>query len=89
MEVNERASDHPMTINASVSIHAGSPKVRVSAQVIPADDVVAEPSTTLKYLRLRTGDYHLYKRVFIVIEGQRHEITMDPDAVVQPEESSP
>ena len=88
MEVNERTSVDPATLNGSVSIRAGSPKVTVSAQVIPADDVVTEPSTTLKYLRLRNGDYHLYKRVFIVVEGQRHEITTDPDTVLQPEESS-
>ena len=42
-----------------------------------ADDVVSECSGTPRFLRLRSGDYQLYRRVFIVIDGQRHEITVD------------
>ena len=48
-----------------------------TAEAIPADDVVMETSSTLKYLRLRNGDYSCYKSVFLVIDGERHEITMD------------
>ena len=42
-----------------------------------ADDVLVDESTTLKYLRLRNGDFELYRRIYLVIEGERHEITID------------
>ena len=42
-----------------------------------ADDVLAEESTTLKYLRLRNGDFELYRSIYLVIKGERHEITTD------------
>ena len=48
-----------------------------TAEPIPADDVVVETSPTLKYLCLKNGDYSCYKTVLLVIDGNRHEITMD------------
>ena len=45
--------------------------------VIPADSVEVEDSPTLKYLRLRTGDYSCYKRIFLVVDRERCEITVD------------
>ena len=47
-----------------------------------ADDLVSERSGTLRYLRLRSGDYKLYRRVFIVIDGQRHELTVDINSIL-------
>ena len=60
------ASDGPIGRSVSVSFTA-----------TPVDDVIVAPSTTLKYLRLRNGDYACHSSVFLVIAGQRHEITMD------------
>ena len=48
-----------------------------TAEAIPADDVVIETSHTLKYLRLMNGDNSCYETVFLVIDGKRHEITLD------------
>ena len=48
-----------------------------AAEAIPADDVVTETSHTLKYLRLRNGDYSCYETVLLVIDGKPHEITLD------------
>ena len=36
-----------------------------------------EPSTAPKYLRLITADYVCYTSVFLVVNGQRYEITVD------------
>ena len=47
-----------------------------------ADDLVSERSGTPRYLRLRNGDYKLYRRVFIVIDGQRHELTVDINSIL-------
>ena len=88
MDSTEQETNEPKTVDASMHARGGSPTVRFSPEAIPADDLVTEASSTLKCLRLRNGDYHLYKRVFVVIEGQRHEITMDADAVLKADEPS-
>ena len=46
--------------------------ITYTAEAIPADDVLIETSPTLKYLRLRNGDYSCYKTVFLMIDGNRH-----------------
>ena len=51
-------------------------------QILPdsyqgADDVVTESSATFKCLRLRSGDIYLRRRVYLVIDSQRHEVTID------------
>ena len=51
--------------------------ITYTAEAIPSDDVAIETSHTLKYLRLRNGDYSCYKTVFLVIDGKRQEITLD------------
>lgn len=48
-----------------------------AAEEIPADEIVMEPSAIVKYLRIRNGDYSCRKAIFLVIDGARHEITMD------------
>ena len=49
---------------------------------VGADDVVTEPSPTFKCLRLRSGDFFLRRRVYIVIDGEQHEITLDIDVIL-------
>ena len=55
------------------------------SHVVPADDVVTEFSPALMALRLKNGDYFLHKRVYILLEGQRHEITMDIATILEAE----
>ena len=45
--------------------------------VTAADGIVIEDTMGLRYLRLRSGDFSLPKRVFLVLEGQKFEITME------------
>ena len=63
--------------NLKLSASAGSTTASMNLTVIPADQVIAEKSDTLKYLRLRSGDVSCYSRVFILVDGKRKEITMD------------
>ena len=42
-----------------------------------ADSVKVEPSETLKYLRMRNGDFECYSRVLVSVEGEWKEITVD------------
>ena len=67
----------PHVVNLSMSATAGAPTASFTLEVIPADDVEVEDSQTLKYLRLRSGDYQCYKRVFLTVGGERVEITVD------------
>ena len=46
-------------------------------QVLLADGVEVEPAKNRKYLRLRNADYVCYTSVFLVVDGERHEITVD------------
>ena len=71
----EQDADGPQTGNVQHTVDAGGATFHftvpgISAdnvQVISADDVVVEDSQTLKYLRLRNGDYRCYKSVFLVL----------------------
>ena len=67
---NMNSGEQKSAVSRSVTI-------TYTAEAIPADDVLIETSPTLKYLRLRNGDYSCYKTVFLMIDGNRHEITMD------------
>lgn len=49
----------------------------VTVTVTRAHDIEVEDSDTERVLRLRNGDYACFKRVYLVIDGERHEITMD------------
>ena len=48
-----------------------------TVQITPADRIEVEDADNLKYLRLRSGDICLPQAVFIVVEGERFEITQD------------
>ena len=64
-----RLTAQPLVAQAMIS--------RATLTVIPADGVEVEPSTAPKYLRLITADYVCYTSVFLVVNGQRYEITVD------------
>ena len=51
--------------------------IRAEVTVIPADGIEVEDADTLKYLRLRTGDYQVPKSVFLTVDGERYEITQN------------
>ena len=44
--------------------------------VEPASDVVVEPSQTPRFLRLRDGDFICWKSIFLVVGGEKREITV-------------
>ena len=79
MKAEESASQNPKPVQVSLQpADAGSTTVSsITVSVIPADAVETEQSATLKYLRLRNADYTSYTSVFLVVDGVRHEITMD------------
>ena len=77
MEKNDCESNDTEHQDISLSVLESSGVPTVSANLMPASGIETEDSPTLKYLRLRNGDYSLPNRVFLIVNGQRHEITMD------------
>ncbi|MXZ90743.1 MAG: hypothetical protein F4W95_05360 [Chloroflexi bacterium] len=76
-EVNPSNKDaQPSTVDASFQVNSGPPTVSITVEVTPADGIEVEESDTLKYLRLRAGDFALAKRVFLIVDGERVEITV-------------
>ena len=69
----------PVHFNFDIDLKVGG------VTVVRADGIEAEDSPTYKWLRLRTGDIELPNRVFLVIDGNRYEITRDS----LPEEDDP
>lgn len=67
--------EEPKTVSLRASIRAGEPRISATLTVVPADSIELEESGEARFLRLRNGDFKLYKRVFLVIGGERHEIT--------------
>ena len=65
------------SVGIRASLRGGDITGSVKLEVISADDIQVEDSSERKYLRLRNGDYQCFKSVFLVIAGERHEITMD------------
>ena len=61
----------------ALPIVAGGAVLRAEVTVLPADDIEVEDTDTIKYLRLRTGDYQVPKSVFLIVDGERYEITQD------------
>ena len=49
---------------------------KVTVTVTRADNIEVEDSQTQKVLRLRNGDFSVFKTVYLVVHGQRTEITM-------------
>ena len=51
---------------------------RAEFQVLLADKIEVEPGSDLKCLPMRSGGYFtLPQAVFLVVDGERHEITID------------
>ena len=48
-----------------------------TGEATSADRIEVEDADHLKYLRLRAGDFELPQAVFLVINGERLEITQD------------
>ena len=68
----------PQVVQLEGQILAANATIRVGAlTVLPADDIEIEEAETLKFLRLRVGDYQVPKSVFLIVDGERYEITQD------------
>ena len=48
-----------------------------SGEATPADRIEVEDADNPKFLRMRSGDFQLPQSVFLVIDGERREITQD------------
>ena len=73
----ENESPRPRKVGISAHFVGGPASVSARVNVVPADRLEVEDSSTLEYLRLRNGDIELPNSVFIVIDGNRHEITVE------------
>ena len=51
--------------------------ISVEVTVVPADRIEVEDASSLMYLGLKSGYIQVPNRVFVVMEGKRHEITVD------------
>ena len=45
--------------------------------VIPADAVEVTPSPTPRFLRLRVSDFSCYSHVWLRVDGEWHDITLE------------
>ena len=79
--MNEQESSDPQRIKLTASASFGALTSRGELRVRLVDNIEIEDTSTLKLLRLRNGDFELYKQVFLLINGERHEITMDVEDV--------
>lgn len=69
-------SEQPV-VNLSISARAGSPTLSLTLTVIPAAGIEVEDSLTLRLLPLRNGNFSLPKRVYLIIDGVRYDITSE------------
>ena len=76
-EASDSQNPKPVQVSLRPASAGGTTASSITVSVIPADAVEVEQSSTLKYLRLRNADYTSYTSVFLVVDGIRHEITMD------------
>lgn len=61
----------------SGAVTFGSLQIHGNLEEILVDLIRVEDSPTRKYLRLKIGDLHCNQSVFIEIDGEEYEITMD------------
>ena len=61
-----------------------------SLEITTADRIEVEDAENPKYLRLKNGDFRLPQAVFLTVDGQRIEITLDslPEDVL-PQDAPP
>ena len=81
------ATDEPNQVSANANPIGFQVRIsgNLTVTVTRADNIEVEDSEIQKVLRLRNGDYSCFKTVYLVVEGQRHEITMP----VQPTTNNP
>ena len=76
--MTDNETSKPVEIAASGQlIGAGALIGRAELTVVPADRIEVEDASSLKYLGLRSGYIQVPNHVFVVMEGSRHEITVD------------
>ena len=79
--MSEQEFSAPQRIELNARASFGAFTSRDGLRVKLVDNIEIEDASTLKLLRLKNGDFELYKRVFLLIDGEMHEITMDVKAV--------
>ena len=79
MSSNEETTKEPnhLTVDARPAYFHIRAAGNLTVTVTRAHDIEVEDSDTEKVLRLRNGDYACFKRAYLVIDGERHEITVD------------
>ncbi len=83
--MSEQESSEPQRIELTASATFGAFTSQAGLRVRLVDNIEIEDTSTLKLLRLRNGDFELYKQVFLLIDGERHEITMNMEDVTTDE----
>ena len=68
-----------MSNKVSLSGHAtfAESTAKATLRVEPASDVIVEDSPTRKFLLLKNGEFICWKSVFLVVGGEKIEITVD------------
>ena len=77
MESSEGQSSGRIHNIQAQGIEFGLMTGEVSVRIIKADSIEIAPSNSVKYLRLRSGDYEVNMEVYLVIDNRRMEITVD------------
>ena len=82
----ETSGDQPESrvVHLQMSGTSGWPTAEFNLSVIPEDGIEVEVSDNLECLRLRAGIVRLPQTLYLVVQGERLEITQD----ALPEESS-
>ena len=77
-ETNEKPGENIKIVSIQEALSLGTIEFHLGrVEVIPADSIKVEKSTTPKYLCLQGGYLMCYSRVFASVDGQLYEITVD------------
>ena len=78
MSTSEEQSGEPGAVR--IRAHATTGVVRIAGnvtlQVTRADNIEVEDSEIQRVLRLGSGDFTCFKRLYLVVDGTRTEITV-------------
>ena len=78
MNTSEEQPEEPNVVSLSGHTTMGEVRItgNVTLRVTRADNIEVEDSETQKVLRLKNGDFTCFKSLYLVVDGERIEITV-------------
>ena len=78
MNTSDEQPGEPDTVRLSGGASMGEVRIagNLTLQVTRADNIEVEGSETQNVLRLKNGDFTCFKKLYLVVDGERIEITV-------------